>query len=101
MRTTTTLTRISLAAAVAAASRRPTAAASSPLDLGPLNLDLLGLVVDLSPVSLDVTAGGPGPLIPRPRNHCVGGAASLQPRRRRSSPRPTTTPAPTHPEEHR
>jgi len=26
------------------------------LDLGPLNLDLLGLVVDLSPVSLDVTA---------------------------------------------
>lgn len=26
------------------------------LDLGPLNLDLLGLVVDLAPVSLDVTA---------------------------------------------
>ncbi|MFQ6171293.1 ABC transporter substrate-binding protein [Oryzobacter sp. R7] len=26
------------------------------LDLGPLNLDLLGLVVDLSPISLDVTA---------------------------------------------
>ena len=26
------------------------------LDLGPLNLDLLGLVVDLAPVSLDITA---------------------------------------------
>jgi hypothetical protein len=26
------------------------------LDLGPLNLDLLGLVVDLSPINLDVTA---------------------------------------------
>jgi hypothetical protein len=26
------------------------------LDLGPLNLDLLGLVIDLAPVSLDVTA---------------------------------------------
>jgi hypothetical protein len=26
------------------------------LDLGPLNLDLLGLVIDLSPVSLDITA---------------------------------------------
>ncbi|WP_176451667.1 ABC transporter substrate-binding protein [Enemella dayhoffiae] len=26
------------------------------LDLGPLNLDLLGLVVDLAPVSLDATA---------------------------------------------
>ena len=34
------------------------------LDLGPLNLDLLGLVVDLSPVSLDVTAlPGPGNLL--------------------------------------
>ena len=34
------------------------------LDLGPLNLDLLGLVVDLSPVSLDVTAvPGPGKLL--------------------------------------
>lgn len=26
------------------------------LDLGPLNLDLLGLVIDLAPVSLDITA---------------------------------------------
>ncbi|GAB3297676.1 hypothetical protein [Epidermidibacterium keratini] len=26
------------------------------LDLGPLNLDLLGLVIDLSPISLDITA---------------------------------------------
>src|SRR5437764_639573 len=34
------------------------------LDLGPLNLDLLGLVVDLSPVSLDITAvPGPGKLL--------------------------------------
>jgi hypothetical protein len=34
------------------------------LDLGPINLDLLGLVVDLSPVSLDVTAvPGPGNLL--------------------------------------
>ncbi len=34
------------------------------LDLGPLNLDLLGLVVDLSPVSLDVSAlPGPGKLL--------------------------------------
>jgi hypothetical protein len=34
------------------------------LDLGPLNLDLLGLVVDLSPVTLDVTAvPGPGKLL--------------------------------------
>jgi len=34
------------------------------LDLGPLHLDLLGLVVDLSPVVLDVTAvPGPGNLL--------------------------------------
>ena len=34
------------------------------LDLGPLNLDLLGLVVDLSAISLDVTAvAGPGNLL--------------------------------------
>jgi hypothetical protein len=34
------------------------------LDLGPLNLNLLGLVVDLSPISLDVTAvPGPGNLL--------------------------------------
>jgi hypothetical protein len=34
------------------------------LDLGPLDLDLLGLVVDLSPVSLDVTLlPGPGKLL--------------------------------------
>lgn len=34
------------------------------LDLGPLNLDLLGLVVDLSAVELDVTAQpGPGNLL--------------------------------------
>ncbi|HEX6064003.1 MAG TPA: hypothetical protein VFZ04_07250 [Longimicrobiales bacterium] len=34
------------------------------LDLGPLNLDLLGLLVDLSPVSLDVAAQpGPGNLL--------------------------------------
>ena len=34
------------------------------LDLGPLHLDLLGLVVDLSPVQLDVTAvPGPGNLL--------------------------------------
>ena len=26
------------------------------LDLGPLNLDLLGLVIDLSPISLDIAA---------------------------------------------
>lgn len=34
------------------------------LDLGPLNLDLLGLVIDLAPVSLDITAvPGPGNLL--------------------------------------
>ncbi|HEX8691317.1 MAG TPA: hypothetical protein VF746_02655 [Longimicrobium sp.] len=34
------------------------------LDLGPLNLDLLGLVVDLSAISLDITAvPGPGNLL--------------------------------------
>jgi len=34
------------------------------LDLGPLNLDLLGLIVDLSAVSLDITAqSGPGNLL--------------------------------------
>lgn len=34
------------------------------LDLGPLNLDLLGLVVDLAPVNLEVTAEpGPGNLL--------------------------------------
>ena len=34
------------------------------LDLGPLNLDLLGLVVDLAPVHLDITAQpGPGNLL--------------------------------------
>jgi hypothetical protein len=34
------------------------------LDLGPLHLDLLGLVIDLSPVSLDITAvPGPGNLL--------------------------------------
>lgn len=34
------------------------------LDLGPLNLDLLGLVIDLSPISLDITAvPGPGKLL--------------------------------------
>jgi hypothetical protein len=34
------------------------------LDLGPLHLDLLGLVVDLAPVELDVTAErGPGKLL--------------------------------------
>lgn len=34
------------------------------LDLGPINLDVLGLVVDLSPVELDVTAvPGPGNLL--------------------------------------
>jgi len=34
------------------------------LDLGPLHLDLLGLVVDLSPVHLDITAQpGPGKLL--------------------------------------
>jgi hypothetical protein len=34
------------------------------LDLGPLHLDLLGLVVDLAPVNLDITAvPGPGNLL--------------------------------------
>ena len=34
------------------------------LDLGPLNLDVLGLVIDLAPVSLDITAvPGPGNLL--------------------------------------
>jgi hypothetical protein len=34
------------------------------LDLGPLNLNLLGLVVDLAPVTLDITAeSGPGNLL--------------------------------------
>jgi hypothetical protein len=34
------------------------------LDLGPLHLDLLGLVVDLAPVLLDITAvPGPGNLL--------------------------------------
>ncbi|MEO7268094.1 MAG: ABC transporter substrate-binding protein [Knoellia sp.] len=34
------------------------------LDLGPLHLDLLGLVIDLAPVSLDITAvPGPGNLL--------------------------------------
>ena len=36
--------------------RRPTACTILTLDLGPLHLDLLGLVIDLAPVNLDITA---------------------------------------------
>ena len=44
--------------------QEPLACSILALDLGPLHLDLLGLVVDLAPVILDVTAvPGPGNLL--------------------------------------
>ena len=34
------------------------------LDIGPIHLDLLGLVIDISPISIDITAvPGPGNLL--------------------------------------
>jgi hypothetical protein len=64
----TTMATIAEGAAGAAAAQdvviQQIACSILNLDLGPLHLDLLGLVVDLAPVLLDITAQpGPGNLL--------------------------------------